>query len=496
MTRRLLRLITLCALAALAVPSIAQAGHENDPRTANLKVRGHILEPAVLGGFGGGNPDIHTDIAFQGDLAFQGNWDGFNIRDISNPNNPTTVSRTFCDGNQGDVAVYGDILVRAWNTGAGSPGPFGAGTTCDGVTFPAQVDNPPGAPVEVPGWEGIHVFDISNLSNPQLVGWVELSGRCGPPHNLCRPAIDAFGCGSHTVTLVPDLTNDRVIIYNQTSGGSCPFIGMVEVPLDDPDEARWIGNIPLEHLGATHATHDTGVILGDVNLLATASHDTAHVFDIGENEFPGGSLTNPVLLYTVQEPGVGAPAGNWHSAGFTWDGETLVLGWEPGGGLQAECEATDPDVKKSFFFYDAKTGDKLGQWTLPRAQGANENCTLHNYNLVPLKNGRDVLVSGNYQAGVWVVDITKPDKPKTVAWSDPQPVPPPPGLGTPPIFCSTTATGCPLTGSWSAHWYNGFIYESHIGEGLNVFELSGRTKAKTVDLERLNPQTQEFSLPK
>jgi hypothetical protein len=500
--RRLARLIVLGALAALVVPSVAQAGHTTDPRTANLKPLGHIIEPAVLGGFGGGNPDIHTDIAFQGDLAFQGNWDGFNIRDISDPNNPTQVSRTFCDGNQGDVAVYGDILVRAWNTGAGSPGPFGAGTTCDGVTFPALVDDPVGAPVEVPGWEGIHVFDISNLSNPELVGWVELSGRCGPPHNLCRPEIDAFGCGSHTVTLVPDLENNRAIVYNQTSGGPCPFIGMIEVPLDAPEDAKWIGNIPLEHLGATHATHDTGVILGDVNLLATASHDTAHVFDIGDNEFPGGSLTEPELLYTVQEDGPGGlepdvgDGGNWHSAGFTWDGETLVLGWEPGGGLQAECEATDHPVKKSFFFYDAKTGDKLGQWTLPRPQGANENCTLHNYNLVPLKNGRDVLVSGNYQAGVWVVDITKPHQPKTLAWSDPPPVPPPPGLGSPPVFCSTTTTGCPLTGSWSAHWYNGFIYESQIGEGLNVFQLSGRTRAKAVQLDRLNPQTQEFSLPK
>ena len=38
------------------------------------------------------NPDIHTDIAFQGKLAFQGNWDGFNIRDIRVQENPPTVS--------------------------------------------------------------------------------------------------------------------------------------------------------------------------------------------------------------------------------------------------------------------------------------------------------------------------------------------------------------------------------------------------------------------
>ena len=50
--------------------------------------------------------------------------------------------------------------------------------------------------------------------------------------------------------------------------------------------------------------HDSGVILGDANLLACAAHMHTNVFDIGDNEFPGGSLTDPVLLYTVEEEGV------------------------------------------------------------------------------------------------------------------------------------------------------------------------------------------------
>jgi hypothetical protein len=492
--RRLCRSLILvgCALATLALAPAALAGHKNDPRTKNLHPLGHIVEPAVLGGFGGANPDINTDIAFQGDLAFQGNWDGFSIRDISAPGNPKTVSRTFCEGNQGDVAVYGDVLVRAWNTPAGTTGPFGAGFSCDGQAVPA-------------GFEGVHVFDISNLTDPELVASIELSGRCDDVPNPCRPAIDAVGCGSHTVTLVPDLASNRAIVYNQTSGGNCPFIGILEVPLDSPEDARWLRNEPLNELGPNEAAHDTGVILGDVNLMAAASHDMAHVYDIGANDLPGGSVTDPVFLYTIEEPGVcNVPAsvdpnperpcnGNWHSASFTWDGEMIILGWEPGGGLQPECEATDPAVKKSFFFYDADDGSKLGQWTLPRPQGAQENCTLHNYNLVPLKSGRDILVSGNYQAGTWVVDITDPANATALAWSDPPPVPPPPGLGTPPIFCSNTG-GCPLTGVWSSHWYNGFIYESHIGEGLNVYNFSGRATAGALKLDRLNPQTQEFSI--
>jgi hypothetical protein len=89
---------------------------------------------------------------------------------------------------------------------------------------------------------------------------------------------------------------------------------------------------------------------------------------------------------------------NWHSASFTWDGEVLILGWEPGGGAAPECEATDPPVTKSAFFYNAHTGEKLEQWTLARPQSAEENCTIHNYNVVPIR-GRYILTSGNYQAG-------------------------------------------------------------------------------------------------
>jgi hypothetical protein len=84
-----------------------------------------------------------------------------------------------------------------------------------------------------------------------------------------------------------------------------------------------------------------------------------------------------------------------------------------------------------------------------------------------------------------VVDFTDPANAQTVGWSDPPPKPVPPG--TP--FC------CDVTGAWSSYWYDGFIYESNIGEGLNIFKLSGNTLARRIKLGHLNPQTQEFSLP-
>ena len=234
----------------------------------------------------------------------------------------------------------------------------------------------------------MHIFDISNLADPQLVGEVELSAR---------PQADSPGCGTHTLTLVPDPDENRVVIYNATSGGNallppgpdqaCDWIDIVQVPLDNPGAASHVRREPLE---GGHAAHDNGVILGDVNMLATASGHMSNVFNIGAND-RGGTLEDPRFLLHdrgARRRNRGPMHGNWHSAAFTWDGEVIILGWEPGGGAAPECEATDPPVKKSAFFYDADTGAKLGQWTLPRPQSAAENCTIHNYNVVPLRSGK------------------------------------------------------------------------------------------------------------
>jgi hypothetical protein len=445
-----------CVLGLLAFTSAAKAGHTTDPRTSNLQPLGHILEPAVLGGFGGANPDINTDIAFQGRYAYQGNWDGFSIRDISSPNNPRTVSRTFCDGNQGDVTVYGDVLVRSWNSPAGvGAAPFGTGLTCDGQ------------PV-TPGFEGLHVFDISDLGNPELVATVPLA------------------CGSHTSTAVPDVANNRLLVYSSPSAHSatnpnppatCDWFDVVEVPLAAPETASLLRTEPAEH-----TCHDIGVILGDAMRAVCAGGEGFRVFSLGGDE--GGTLVNPDLMHHVTVPTVTIG----HSAVFSWDGDVIVFGHEPGGGVVAECEETDSAEKKSYFFYDTETGDELGRWTLPRPQGATENCTLHNPNTIPIRTGRDIVVLGAYQAGTWVVDFTDPANPFTLAWSDPPPKPKPPL--TP--FC------CDVTGSWSSFWYDGQIYESNIGEGLNIFTLRNLTGrgVGTITLGHLNPNTQEFSLEK
>ncbi len=85
---------------------------------------------------------------------------------------PRPVSFTECNGNQGDVVDWDDIPVRSSNS------PASGTQNCDGKIVPA-------------GFEGVHIFDISNLEDPVLVGSVETA------------------CGSHTATGVPDVANDR-----------------------------------------------------------------------------------------------------------------------------------------------------------------------------------------------------------------------------------------------------------------------------------------------
>ena len=431
---------TVALLVGAAIP--AAADHKTRPSTKNMHALGHSEHRAEFFGPPAAERHVNSDLAFWGDLAFNGNYDGFRIIDISAPGDPKEIFHQRCNGDQGDIVVWDDILVRSWN----SPAP--AGRFCDGQPVPA-------------GFEGLHVFDISDLTNPELVASVPL------------------GCGSHTATGVPDLANNRLIVYSNVSSG-CNWMDIVEVPLGAPQNSHLLRTEPIMGgtLGSNNGCHDVGVILGDVNLAACASGHAANVFSVGAPN--GGTLEDPRFLYTIEEQDAGGKVGvggRWHSAAFTWDGEVLVLGWEPGGGAAPECEASDPDIKKSLFFYDAATGAKLGRWVLPRPQSSAENCTVHNYNIVPLRSGRYVAVSGNYQAGTWVTDFTDPANATTVAWSDPPPV-----------------TPANLGGAWSTYWYNNFLYESEIQTGLNVFRVSDQVLGGATRLPHLNPQTQEFSL--
>jgi hypothetical protein len=136
--RRLVRIlvlvVTTAALLALPLPALARhlpalARHlpvESEfEHTKNLHLLGYSPQANTISPF-----TANSDLAFWGKLAFQGHYDGFRIINIAAPANPREIVFQECFGNQGDLVVWDDILIRSWN----SPAP--AGVTCDGQPVP------------------------------------------------------------------------------------------------------------------------------------------------------------------------------------------------------------------------------------------------------------------------------------------------------------------------------------------------------------------------
>ncbi|MCI0636003.1 MAG: hypothetical protein L0206_19120 [Actinobacteria bacterium] len=437
--------VAAAALTLLGFTTIAAAEPVGDAVSTfsfsqNMHPTGYSARVVPLDNTVAGAGVFNSDLAFWGKTAYQGTYEGFRIVDITEPDNPVQVlNYTQCSpgtglGNQGDIIVWGDILVRSWNSNTTNPA-----ATCDGE------------PVAL-GFEGLHVFDISNPADPDLVASVDLPQ------------------GSHTATGVPDLASGRLLVYNSASSSLNPGIDIVQIPLSAPQNAALLHTEP-----SGRSCHDTGVILGDVLMAACAGGNGFTVWSMDPDD--GGSLTDPAQLYSRVVEGVTIG----HSASFTWDGEILIFGHEPGGGGQAQCQATSSVTNRSLFFFDAENGDLLGQAVHARPQTALENCTWHNYNVVATDK-RYLLVSGNYQSGISVLDFTNPAAATEVAFADPATLVDP----TPPV-------GIELGGDWSTYWYDGRIYESDITRGLIVWNPSDNALAGAMKLGHLNPQTQETS---
>ena len=451
----LLLALVMAPLSATALTPLEEAV-STFSYTQNMHPLGFSERAVPLDNTVPGQSIINSDLAFWGRTAYQGTYEGFHIIDVSDPENPVEINDyAGCSGgttvgNQGDVLVWANLLIRSWN------GPVSAAN--------AATANCGGQLVGL-GFEGLSIFDVSDPMNPVLVKNLRMASDTTPT-----------GCGSHTATLVPDVTRGNIYVYNSASSGACPGIDIVKIPLADPASAAFLRREPMGR-----SCHDTGVILGTVNLVSCAGGNgfTVSRFDPSIDPPAEGSLEDPVQLYSRTITGVTIG----HSASFTWDGKVLIFGHEPGGGTQARCQATSSVVDRSLFFFKADDGTLLGTFLHPRPQTNLENCTWHNYNIVPTDK-RYVLVSGNYQSGISVLDFTNPAAVYEVAYADPAPL-------VNPNNPAAIETG----GDWSSYWYNGRIYESDITRGVIIWDLADNVVAGAMSFDHLNPQTQETSFP-
>ena len=175
----------------------------------------------------------------------------------------------------------------------------------------------------------------------------------------------------------------------------------------------------------------------------------------------------------------------------------MLFSDEWGGGMQAKCRATDKPEwgSDAIFTIENKQMVFKSYYKLSAAQTSEENCVSHNGSLIPIP-GRDIMVQGWYQGGVSVFDWTDPSNVKEIAYFDRGPM---------------DATKLVSAGSWSAYWYNGYIFSSDLSRGLDIFDLlpSGLVSqneidaAKSVKFEYFNAQDQpklvwpaSFSVPR
>jgi LVIVD repeat len=164
----------------------------------------------------------NSDLAFNGHYAIQGNYNGWQVWDISNPRKPSLTNAYVCPASQSDVSTYKNLL---FVSGENLSARLDCGT--QGVEDSVSRDR----------LRGIRIFDISDIAHPKNVGNVQ----------TCR--------GSHTHSLLVD-PKDPNNVYVYISGSS-PVRSSSELPgcvaampTRDPNSAWFrieVIKVPLAH---------------------------------------------------------------------------------------------------------------------------------------------------------------------------------------------------------------------------------------------------------
>ena len=194
----------------------AGAGNTAEQASWNMRVVTNVPQPPKFAGV------TNSDLAFTGNYAIQGNYNGFQVWDISDPSKPTLKTEYLCPASQSDVSVYKNLL---FVSGEGQGGRIDCGT--QGVRDSVSPDR----------LRGIRIFDITDIANPKYISNVQ----------TCR--------GSHTHTVVED-PKDKENIYIYVSGQAGvrspnELAGCVrQSPTQDPNSALFrieVIKVPLAH---------------------------------------------------------------------------------------------------------------------------------------------------------------------------------------------------------------------------------------------------------
>jgi hypothetical protein len=495
----------------------------------------------------------NSDLAFTGPYAIQGNYNGYQVWDISNPSRPTIKTAYVCPASQSDVSVYKNLL---FVSGEGLTGRIDCGT--QGVRDTVSRER----------LRGLRIFDISDISKPRNVGNVQ----------TCR--------GSHTHTLLVDPKDaENVYVYISGSSGvrspnelagcasgtpeqdpnSAQFrIEVIKVPLAHPEQAAIVSSPRIFNDLVAPARH--GAAPEDAAESARAAAEArAHgqftvAFQGEEHVLPSG-FVQPMLDSVVKAhgrtlaahadsvdlqaalPGIiarmfgEAPSGSGPRPGPTschditvYPAIGLAGGACEGYGLLLDIRDPAHPVRiaavadSNFSYWHSATfnndGSKIlftDEWggggqpkcrvTDKKEWGADAIFTLQNgqlqfqnyYKLPAAQTPQENCVAHNGSL------IPIPGRDVMVqAWyqggisvfdfTDPRHPREIAFFDRGPVDSTRMAMG----GSWSVYWYNGAMVSSEIARGLDVFELTPSgfisqneiDAAKSVHLDYLNAQDQ------
>ena len=171
---------------------------------------------------------INSDISVRGNYVIQGNFNGVQVWDITNPKIPRLFKAFVCPGSQSDVSVYRNFL---FVSGEALNGRTDCGA--QGVTDTVSHDR----------LRGIRIFDATDLANPRHITDVQ----------TCR------GSHTHTVVTQPGDT-DNVYIY--VSGSA---------PVRSPNELAGCA------VGALDSTPNTALFRIEVIQVPLAHPEQAHI---------------------------------------------------------------------------------------------------------------------------------------------------------------------------------------------------------------------------
>lgn len=490
----------------------------------------------------------NSDLAFKGDYAIQGNYNGVIFWDISDPSNPKMVKNYLCPASQSDVSVYNNLL---FVSGEGLGGRLDCGTK--GIDKQVSEER----------LRGIRIFDLSDINNPEYIANVQTC-RGSHTHSLLTEGNDpeniyVYVSGSAPVRPEEELPGCSNALPSEDPNSALFRIEVIEVPLDNPSAAKIVSS-PRIFEGLTEApTHGLSEadkerieeakaqgkfvveVMGTPNVLPdgfvqrlfaqrgvekpTAADSAAlrkdlpamiaeMVGDDGEEDegevqrgpnqchditlYPaiglaGGACEGYGLLLDISDPTqptrIAAVADSnfsyWHSATFSNDGNKILFTDEWGGGGQPKCREEDPMEWGANAIFTIDDDNQMNFESYYKISAAQTSAE----NCVA-HNGSLIPIPGrDIMVQSWYQGGIS-----IFDWTDPEN----------PVEIAfhdrgpVQADQMQMGGSWSVYWYNGVIVSSEIARGLDIFELEANPyltqneidAANTVVFEQLNPQDQ------